>query len=219
MQTYVSEFLSRMEGGCQNRGYIPCTRLHDGKGRNYIGPDGADPSGVQFPGTGDPNLYKAMGASGVTIATGCDLGQTDAKTLRGYGLDKEIVHLLTPYYGLKKDDAIAFLFQNPILIMKKEAQQIDLAVHKGYLDKYVRPAYEKASGAKFDDLPLQAQAVIMSVCFQKGCGGVRKDWPTLWAALISQDWHKASVELRTGFKQYTLRRQAEGRELASIGGI
>lgn len=76
---YMWEFLATVEGDCFTCGYVPSNRVSDGKGRNYVGR--IIPAASKYPkyiSTGEPSEYTAMGASGVTIATGCDLGQTDA---------------------------------------------------------------------------------------------------------------------------------------------
>lgn len=199
---FIEAFLSEVEGPRQTQGYIPCHKAGGGS--------------ANYKGWGNPDLFTAMGASGVTIATGCDLGQTSAETLKGYGLAPGIISLFTNYYGLKKRAAINALHRQPLVIDRDQAATLDEAVHTGYLNAYVRPAYEKASGHKFDSQPREAQAVIMSVCFQKGCAGVRKDWPILWRHLCTQDWRQASRELLHGFSQYKSRRAIEGRLLARI---
>ena len=112
--------------------------------------------------------------------------------------------------------AIALLAQHPITISEAMAAELDNAIHGGYLRKYVIPAFEKASSVSFESLPKQAQAVIMSVCFQKGCGGVRRDWPKLWGYLTACNWPAAAEELRTGFSEYTVRRRREGALLAEL---
>ena len=198
--SYIEAFLNQpgIEGPRQTRGYIPA------RPGNFLGKPNQD-----------PERYTAIGASGVTIATGCDLGQTDATTLRGYGLESSIVNQLLPYIGKKRGEAIAKLAQLPLSISPDVAAAIDRCVHRGYLDRYVRPAYEKAAGARFDDLPQQAQAVVFSCCFQKGCAGVRRDWPKLWGYLTRQDWSGAACELQNGFTQYAARRRMEGELLAS----
>lgn len=212
----IESFLSTVEGPSQRRGYVPCRRIADGKGRNYTGPDGTAACGCQFASTGRPGAFRAMGASGVTIATGCDLGQTDAATLAAYGLDKFVVSLFAPYFGKRRDAALAALHSRPLLVEAEQAAATDRAVHAGYLNRNVIPAYEKASGLKFADQPAEAQAVIMSVCFQKGCAGVARDWPKLWSRLISRDWSGAARELATGFTQYAERRRKEGRLLERL---
>lgn len=214
---YISDFLTRVEGPRQRRGYVPCYVKSSGKGKNYIGRAGTPDNGVEFPVTGSPLLYRAMGASGVTIATGCDLGQTDIPTLKGYGLaDIELLDILKPYIGKKKDDALLKLFDSSLLISAEQACVLDNAVHKGYLDKYVRPAYDRDSKKRFDDLPEQAQAVVFSCCFQKGCGGIRRDWPKTWKYFTTQDWNSAAYELQHGFASYKGRRTVEGKLLEEL---
>ena len=207
---YITNFLTTVEGPRQRRGYIPCNRKSDGKGKNYIGPSGTPESGVQFPATGDPNGFKAMGASGVTIATGCDLGLTNVASLRGYGLEEQYIEMLKPYIGLKTTAALKKLYQSPLLISEQAALAIDCAVHGGYLKRYVEPTYNKASQIPFADLPPQAQAVIFSIIFQKGATGVPRDWPKTWKYLVEQNWKSASNELKTGFVKYVARRKLEG---------
>lgn len=199
----ISNFLTRVEGPRQTVGYIPCF-LKGGGSANYKGGP-------------NPERYTAMGASGVTIATGCDLGQTDIPTLKSYGLtDSFLLDILNPYIGLKKKQAIDKLHQSPLAISTENAERLDHAVHGGYLNRYVRPAYERKSGKSFNDLPWQAQAVIMSVCFQKGCGGVARDWPKLWSHLCAQEWKAAAHELNNGFRQYLGRRRTEAALLLEL---
>lgn len=200
---YISDFLTRVEGPRQTQGYIPCF-LRTGGSANYKG--GAN-----------PDNYKAMGASGVTIGTGCDLGQTSLNELREYGLhETALLEKLLPYIGLRKDAAVQKLHSMPLTILMRQAEDLDHAVHGGYLRRNVIPAYDKASKVKFDALPDQAQAVVMSVCFQKGCGGVRRDWPKTWKYLTTQDWKNAARELQHGFIEYKTRRTTEGRLLEEL---
>jgi len=206
---YISDFLNRdgVEGPRVTTGYIPCWLRGTGHSKS-----------ANFKGTANqhPSDFEAMGASGVTIATGCDMGQTDISTLRGYGVSDALISKLSTYIGLKKDAAIKMLSHFPLQITPDEAAELDHAIHGGYLRRYVRPAYDKASSVPFDDLPRQAQAVVFSVCFQKGCGGVRRDWPKTWRYLTTQNWEAASNELCNGFSQYKHRRRIEGTLLKEL---
>ena len=198
---YIQHFLNDddVEGPRRTEAYVPA------RPGNFYG----RPSQV-------PYMYTAIGASGVTVATGCDWGQTDVPSLKEYGVSPSTIETMSLYLGAKKSDAIVLLAQHPITISNAMAAELDNAIHGGYLHKYVIPAFEKASSANFDSLPQQAQAVIMSVCFQKGCGGVRRDWPKLWGYLTSCNWTAAANELRTGFSDYTTRRRREGALLAEL---
>lgn len=200
---YISDFLTRVEGPRQTSGYVPCFKKAGGT--------------ANYRGSGNPANYEAMGASGVTIGTGCDLGQTDLKTLREYGVsDESLLSALSPYIGLKKAAALKKLYERPLNITSAQAEALDNAVHGGYLNKYVRPAYDRDSKAAFDSLPKQAQAVVMSVCFQKGAGGVKRDWPKTWKYLTTQDWKNAAHELKFGFVKYVGRRTIEGKLLEEL---
>lgn len=198
---YITDFLKRVEGFFA-RLYIPCF-LRSGGSANYFGGP-------------NPGNYIAMGASGCTVGIGCDLGQTDAKTLRGYGCAEDVIKIFTPYYGKKQTAAINILHEKPLTVPQSVAEALTIAVHEGYLARNVRPAYENDSGVKFDSLPEQAQAVVMSVCYQKGVGGVRRDWPRTWKYLTTRDWASAAHELKNGFTQYKSRRRIEGELLEEI---
>lgn len=188
----IVEFLWEVEGKRKLVGYVPC----------YEG---------NYNGSRKPDGYTPMGASGVTIGTGVDLGQTDAVELRGYGLGARAVQIYEPYLGRRRVAALDALYKRPLQVSESVAIETDQAVHGGYLRTYVIPAYDKASPVPFKELPWQAQAVVMSLCYQKGCGGVRRDWPKTWKYLTTQDWCKASHELQYGFTQYVGRRRKEGK--------
>lgn len=198
---YITDFLKRVEGNF-TRLYIPCYKKSGGTA-NYFG--GANPGN-----------YQAMGASGCTVGVGCDLGQTSEAELLGYGLDPAVAAIFGPYYGLKKDAAIRALYAAPLTVSTTVADALSRAVHTGYLNKYVRPAYDKEAKIKFDKLPKQAQAVVMSVCYQKGVGGVKRDWPRTWRFLVGGDWGRAASELKFGFAQYLGRRRIEGQLLEEL---
>ncbi len=73
---------------------------------------------------------KVFGASGVTIATGFDLGQRNESDLKRLKLSDELFKKLKPYLLKKKDDAVKFLKDNPLTITKEQAKEIDVAVKK-----------------------------------------------------------------------------------------
>lgn len=196
-------FLNRpgVEGPQQLRGYVPCT-LTAGGSRNYTGYDA-------------PDGYEAMGVSGVTVATGCDLGQQTVQSLDGIGRD--LLHKLAPYLGRRKGSALAALHALPLALTKDEANRLDTVV----MGRYVRLSaarYDRDAGAgAFDSLPWQAQAVIHSLLFQRGTGSP-KSYPKTWKALVGRDWADASARLRNGvlWTGYQDRRRLEGALLAEV---
>lgn len=195
---YISCFLNRpgVEGPQQLHGYVPARPGNFTRGK-------------------DPTRYTAIAASGVTIATGCDLGQTTAKTMLGYGLNEGVVNSLRPYFQCQRQEAIEALAALPLSISPQTADDIDHAVHYGYL-RYVLNAYDAEGKTPFARLPKQAQAVIFSLCFQKGCTGVRRDWPKVWGHLVRGSWAAAAQELENGFSQYVARRKIEAKLLREV---
>ncbi|MEG6503236.1 pesticin C-terminus-like muramidase, partial [Desulfovibrio sp. 1214_IL3152] len=68
----IRAFLATVEGKQQTQGYIPCDLVGGGTANYKGGPN--------------PERYRPMGVSGVTVGTGVDLGQTDAATLVRIGV-------------------------------------------------------------------------------------------------------------------------------------
>jgi hypothetical protein len=119
--------LGRFEGKVVRRGYIPC--------RN----------GTWYPGGADKG--EILGQSGVSIATGVDLGQ---QTERGFsGLPVELLNKLRPYFGLKRDAAKEALIRRPLELSVGEVEQIDRLIHKRYIDETVA-LFGSAFGGRFD---------------------------------------------------------------------
>lgn len=149
--------------------------------------------------------------SGVTIATGFDLGAYDEKDLVGLKLAKELIAKLKPYLGKKRKDAVDFLKANPLTITKAEAESINKA-SMARLASSIRATYDKVSAAngghlKFDELIPEAQTVIASVAYQYG--SLAKRTPKFWRLVTDQDFKGTVVELRNFGDAYKSRRNAE----------
>jgi hypothetical protein len=142
---YINAVLAKFEGKAYTRGYIPC------KVGTYYG--GAEPE------KGEP-----LGASGVTIATGVDLGQQTAGGLEKMGISHETRMALIPYLMLKRRDAVAKLKAAPLVITPEQAAEIDNAVHRYYINETA----DMFGAGRFNDAPKQAQAVAVSLHYQFG---------------------------------------------------
>ena len=203
----IRAFLNRpgVEGPQQVRGYIPCHRVQGGSA-NYLGPE-----------SGRPEDFAAMGVSGVTIATGVDLGQTDADVLGRGGLDGGIVCMLRPYLGLRRDGAIRKLYALPLTVSPDTARELDrvtLDIH----GRRIAAHYDSAGpAAPFADLPWQAQAAVFSLLYQRGTG-VSGKAPGTWAALVRGDWKDAARRLCDAslWEGYQARRKLEGELVKEI---
>ena len=214
---FIDGFLRRVEG-YMLRGYIPCKRLSDGKGKNYVGPPGTPPDGVQFAATGQAWEFAAMGASGVTIATGVDLGQTGRATLVGYGLAAEYADLYLPYYGKKRDEALSALHEKPLIVSEECAKATDTALHTGYLQGVIRRYNQDGPKTPFESLPREAQAAIFSLLYQNGCSGGPKKNPGAWQSLVAGNWVKAAGVFMAAsqWQGYQDRRKSEGKLLLEV---
>ena len=112
------------------------------------------------------NDGSVMGQSGVTIASGFDLGQQDATSISG--LSKELQDKLIPYLGAKKDKAVAKLKETGGLELSiEEVNEIDMMAKEQY-SRRIKESYSKLTGKNFDELPSNVQTVIADIQFQYG---------------------------------------------------
>lgn len=155
--------------------------------------------------------------SGVTIATGFDLGQRNESDLTTLGLTSDLITKLKPYLGKKGTDAADYLKDNPLTITDAQAAEIDKLVKAQKVPK-LKTAYKTAAdntkNVEFDDLPGQAQTVIASVSFQYGTLSTKT--PKFWKAVVTQDWPEAVKILRAFGDSYPTRRGKEADRLEQV---
>ena len=153
--------------------------------------------------------------SGVTIATGFDIGQRSVKDLQALGFPPNLVTQLATYTGLRGPKAVAKLKAFPLHITAIHATLIDKAVKSAEVTN-LETAYDKdtKTGVKFSQLPREAQTVIASVTFQHG--KLRGAAPKFWSYVIRQDWGHAIKELRNFGDKFRTRRNKEADLLEKI---
>jgi hypothetical protein len=158
--------------------------------------------------------------SGVTVATGFDIGQRSTVDLEAMGLPDDLVAKLEPYAGLKGRAAADFLAEHPLLLKADEVAAIDASVRAAFSDRLASVYNAAVSGdgdrADFEDLPPAAQTVIASVAYQYGLD-LKRRTPRFWATVVAQDWEAAVAELRNFGDAYGSRRRQEAELLASVG--
>lgn len=154
--------------------------------------------------------------SGVTIATGFDLGQRNEDDLRALKLDQALITQLRPYLGMTGANAQALLVKTPLLITVNQAQAIDSAIKSEHVER-LRLKYDTAPGnrKRFIGIPPEAQTVIASVSFQYGVG-LDLRAPKFWKAVTAQDWPEAVKILRSFGDAYPSRRMTEAALLERI---
>ena len=122
--------------------------------------------------------------SGVTIASGFDLGQRTIKDLKG--LPQSIIDKLTPFLSLKgaKADEIA----KQLNVSDDEAKIINQFAKSEALTN-LRNSWESTTGTSFDDLESGKATTLASVAFQHG--DLATAAPNFWKQTTSGDWKGA----------------------------
>lgn len=155
----------------------------------------------------DPEYSK----SGVTIATGFDLGQcSEDDLIKLLPEGCELVNTLAPYCLLKKNKAVAALQAAPLRITSDDAHTIDQCVKQQKLAQLVE-RYNRASELFFEQLPEPVQTVIASVAFQYG--DLAKRCPLFWKAAIAGNTAAMVAELTNFGDRYPSRRRCEAKYL------
>lgn len=170
-----------------------------------------------------------VGKSGVTIASGFDLGQWAEGDVRV--LFKEhpaLVAKLMPYMGLKRDVAEVKLAKLPLHLSKEEADLVDKTLHEWFVSRivnnydgnYMRGKFP-GTARKFNDLPAAVQTVWFSVVWNLGFD-YKKKYPHAYDFYHRNDWERLGKELMN-FKHRSnglnLRRREEGKYLAEGLGL
>lgn len=156
--------------------------------------------------------------SGVTIATGFDIGQRSVAEIMRLPLPQSLKVKLVPYAGLKLQRAEAALRQQPLTITRAEANEIDRFLKRtetAKLKRIYNSAIGGASGLKrFDQLPTEAQTVIPSVAFQHG--DPRVATPRFWRFAVAQNWFAVLQELENFGGLFPSKRKREAAYLRRI---
>ena len=145
--------------------------------------------------------------SGVTIATGFDLGARNIKGLDG--LPASLKAKLAPYLGMQGLVAKQYLDKYPLVIKKSEAKLIDKLSKGQALSKLKKSWNDNAKWMKkpkFEDLTSAQQTVVASVAFQYGS---LDKAPKFRAAAQEGRWDDVQGELRNFGDAYGTRRVSE----------
>ena len=145
-----------------------------------------------------------LGKSGVTIASGFDIGQRSAEDLSG--LPKKIQDKLKPYVGLTQEQALKKLKTNPLVLTKQEGKVVNTFAKKEALSKLSRQWKEK-TGTDFESLPQNQATPIASVAFQYG--DLETKTPNFWNQVTTGKWGEAKKNLANFGDDYGSRRKRE----------
>lgn len=151
-----------------------------------------------------------LGHSGVTVATGVDLGQMTAIELPRLHLPDALRAKVLPYIGVQGAGALALLAARPLTISQAESDMLDAADRATEIEA-LELAWLRAvprDAPFFNMLPDACQTVIASVAFQYG-PALRRRCPRFWGRATALDWAGAIAELRDFGDAYPTRRHRE----------
>lgn len=149
--------------------------------------------------------------SGVTIASGFDIGQRSVEQIDdmfGY----ELADKLAPYCGVVGYDAVELITKQPLEITEEEAEEINRLAHKEAVNLLLAD-WNRATKTPFHSLSEECQTVVASVAFQYGDLPTRT--PNFWRQVTTGDWWSALANLRNFGDRFKTRRNIEADLLES----
>jgi hypothetical protein len=164
-----------------------------------------------------------LGKSGMTVASGFDLGQWDSKDLGKFGFPQQLMDKITPFAspnrfkGLNKKEVaakVAKLGPVPVLT-KEEADLCDGAVFGAILKSAATSwnSLKAAQTPKFTDLPAGWQTVWLSRFYQEGSSPKIADAIAFRKDALAGNWQLAIAKLRA-YTNYKDRAKQEADLLA-----
>ena len=144
--------------------------------------------------------------SGVTIASGFDLGARVLEDLKG--LPNDIVELLTPFLSLKGAEAQEVASN---LNVSEDQAKIINEFAKSEAITNLKTKWETSTGTSFDTLSKEQATVLASVAFQYG--DLESRTPNFWKQATSGDWEGAYNNLLNFGDRYDSRRKDEANYL------
>jgi Bacterial toxin homologue of phage lysozyme, C-term len=155
--------------------------------------------------------------SGVTIGTGIDLGHRDRGELISTFIPDALKRRLLPYVGLRGERAETILEARPLVLTEDECTALDTAIQRQVLYR-LEFRFNQDSKVPFDNLPAEAQTVLMSLAWNFGAN-LDEKLPTGWKLATASRWDDLAHWLETTpWKQPELlpRRQKEAALLRTI---
>jgi hypothetical protein len=182
--------ISALEGGRILEGYVP-TRI--GIRRPNRGTDN-----WQYYGDIEPTqliLTSVAGSSGVTIATGIDLGSKTSLWLKQF--DSTLAGKLTPFLGLARENAVKKLWEKRgVVLTEAEATALDTSVMRAY-ESSVKVRYNAESKkSAWDLLTGPIQTALTSIHYNHGViwsHGNTSSTRQLWGLAVGGRWWDAHV--------------------------
>lgn len=153
--------------------------------------------------------------SGVTVASGVDIGQMTHAELTSF--TPQLMDKLLPYVGLKGEQAVEALKARPLTITPDDATALNQHSRKAALDDLRHAYLMSTNGRSFDTLPDPVQTVVASVTFQYGSPWKRT--PHFWRYVTSYNYAALVADLKHFGDAYQPRHDREAAYLQAKMGI
>lgn len=140
--------------------------------------------------------------SGVTIASGFDLGARGLSDLKGF--PEDLVSILKPFLGLKGAEAKEAA--KNLIVTDDQASFINNFSKEEATNK-LSAQWKEKTGTEFSALPMHKATTIASVAFQYG--DLPSKTPNFWRQVTTDDWNAAEKNLRDFGDRYESRRNLE----------
>jgi hypothetical protein len=140
--------------------------------------------------------------SGVTVATGFDIGAHTSAEISALGLSSELEKKLLPYAAkgpglpLSRADADEALAKQPLILTRKEAMELDFSVKADTVTKMLRYWAGNDPSAAFTALTPSQQTVLTDRSFQFGVHLDRTAATDFYADALAGNWKAASQALK-----------------------
>lgn len=144
--------------------------------------------------------------SGVTIASGFDIGQRSEAEIKK-AFQPNLCSKLLPYVGQVRQQAVATLKAKPLNLTDDEVCTINSYSHQEAENRLVSQWNESDCYTPFESLPPACQTVVASVAFQYG--SLKLKTPNFWKQVTSGDWQAALGNLKNFGDKYPSRRHKE----------
>ena len=155
-----------------------------------------------------PNDPDAGNESGVTIASGFDIGQHNVREINNiFAGHTNIINILTPFADTTGQEARNLLTRvRPAALDNDTVREID-DINNTHRAAELEQTFNGASELEFNELPEQHQTVIASVAFQYGINGIQTH--NFWGQVTRGQWTEAIANLRNYRDAFGARRNRE----------
>lgn len=136
---------------------------------------------------------EVIGKSGVTVATGVDIGQRTREQIATLDLPDALKSKLYPYAGLRREAALKALAEKPLSITEDEAKALDEQVIRKDV-RLMAHYYNQRAIEAFDRIPWQVQTVLASLAINFG-PALHVALPQTFAHACRGDWRAVQGRL------------------------